>query len=279
MFEEQGKKHVDLGDLSPKQFQGWSMEGDDRLFDPETIFDYIDGAGEVYRAYGFRSLRARHFVKPDNPRIIADLFDMGSAADAFGVFTHNLEGQRVGIGRDSRYSGGLLSFWQDRFYVSLFAETETPFTKAALMELGAHISSAIPTVGEPPAIVSALPPQGLDRDGIRYMRSHLILNYHYFVAEENILGIDPDTEAVLGTYGKGEARFLLLMIRYPRPEEATCALAVFMREYMPDAAGKGVVRTENGRWTGASVKAERLAVVFDAPSPDVVRMMLAKALS
>jgi len=279
MSGEQGKKHVDLGDLLPKQFLGWSMEGDDRLFDPETIFDYIDGAGEVYRAYRFRSLRARHFVKPDNPRIIADLFDMGSAADAFGVFTHNLEGQCVGIGQDSRYSGGLLSFWKGRFFISLFAERETPLSEAALLDLGKKISSAIPTVGEPPDIVAALPPEGLERDGIRYMHSHLILNYHYFVAEENILGIDPDTEAVLGTYGKGEARFLLLMIRYPRPEEATCALAVFMREYMPDAAGEGIVRTENGRWTGVSVKANKLAIVFEASSSDVVRMMLAKTVS
>ncbi len=276
MSGDQEKRHMDTGDLLPERFLGWSREGGDRLFDPETIFDYIDGAGEVYRAYGFRSLRARHFVKPGNPRIIADLFEMDSASDAFGVFTHNLEGERAGIGQDSRYSGGLLSFWKDRFFVSLFAEAETPSAEAALKALGAHVASSIPGSGEPPAIVNELPPQGLDREGIRYMRSHMILNYHFFVAEENILGIDSETEAVLGTYGKGENRYYMLLIHYPRAEEASRALAAFLREYMPDAVEAGMVRTENGRWTGVSVKAKRLAVVFDAPSPETVRLMLAK---
>ena len=47
---------TDLGVLLPKEINGWSVTEEDRLFDPETIFDYINGAGEVYRAFNFKSL-------------------------------------------------------------------------------------------------------------------------------------------------------------------------------------------------------------------------------
>jgi hypothetical protein len=44
---------IDLGTLLPKEINGWSVSENDKLFDPETIFDYIDGAVDVYRAYNF----------------------------------------------------------------------------------------------------------------------------------------------------------------------------------------------------------------------------------
>ena len=40
-----------LGAGLPKQVSVWSAETDDRIYDSETIFGYIDGGAEVYRAY------------------------------------------------------------------------------------------------------------------------------------------------------------------------------------------------------------------------------------
>ncbi|MCK7482265.1 MAG: hypothetical protein M0C28_37800 [Candidatus Moduliflexus flocculans] len=92
---------------------------------PRPIFDYIDGAGEVYRSYNMRRLVARRFHKDGRPDIVVDAFDMGSAADAFGVFTHDLDGEDASIGQGSAYKAGLLSFWKDRYFLSVYAEEET----------------------------------------------------------------------------------------------------------------------------------------------------------
>lgn len=114
-------KQMELRDLLPMEIHGWKTAEEDREFNPETIFDYIDGAGEVYRAYNFEKLLSRHYFKKGQPEIFADVFDMGTPADAFGVFTHDLEGEDLGIGQGSTYNGGLLSFWKDRFFLSLYA--------------------------------------------------------------------------------------------------------------------------------------------------------------
>jgi hypothetical protein len=37
----------------PSQIGLWTAESKDRMYDRETIFSYIDGAGEVYRASAF----------------------------------------------------------------------------------------------------------------------------------------------------------------------------------------------------------------------------------
>jgi hypothetical protein len=265
---------IDLGTLLPKEINGWSVSENDKLFDPETIFDYIDGAGEVYRAYNFKSLLARHLSREGQPNIIADLFDMGSARDAFGIFTHSLEEEDVGIGQGATYMGGLLSFWKDRFFISLYSEEETPEAKEALFSLANRIASLIKDEGEIPGIVSLLPEENLERSKIRYFHNYIILNYHFFVADENILYLDQETDAALGLYQKDGVRSYLLLVRYPEEGRAKKAFDNFLAVYMPDVEDSSIVKTEDGQWTAARLNGDLLSVIFNARSESRAKEML-----
>jgi hypothetical protein len=75
---------------------------------------------------------------------------METSKDAFGVFTHDLEGEDARIGQGSTYNGGLLSFWKDRFFVSLYSEEETEDTRKALFALGEKVASSIKKEGKEP---------------------------------------------------------------------------------------------------------------------------------
>lgn len=257
---------IDLGALLPQEINGWNAAEEDKLFDGETIFDYIDGAGEVYRAFNFKSLLARQFSKEGQPNIIADLFDMGSAKDAYGIFTHGVEEEEIAIGQGATYAGGLLSFWKDRFFVSLYAEEETPEAKDTLFLLAKKVESSIKNEGKIPDIVSLFPPENLDRTRIRYFHNYIILNYHFFVADENILHLDQETDAALGVYKKDSESSYLLLVRYPEKQKAKKAYDSFLAVYMPDAENTNRVRTEEGKWTAARLDKNLLSIVFDAPS-------------
>jgi len=276
MTNTQDKNRGDLAGFAPEEINGWKAAQEDIIYDEITIFDYIDGAGEVYRAYQFKKLRARHFTKPESPDILVDLFDMGSSRNAYGVFTHNLEGERVGIGQGSTYESGLLSFWKGRYFVSLYAERETPESEKTVLELGRIISSRIPDKGPIPEIVSLLPEKGLDQSKVRYFYNPLILNYHFFISEGNLFQLNPETDAVLGAYGEEESRFWLLLVHYPDKKKARKVYRDFLRTYMPDSPPDlSMVRTENGKWTAAEIQEKRLAIVFEAPAKDKALKLLA----
>lgn len=250
-----------LASLIPVTAGPWLSEAD-QVFDAETVFDYIDGAGEVYRSYNMRRLVARRFHKDGKPDIVVDAFDMGSAEDAFGVFTHDLDGDDASIGQGSTYKAGLLSFWKDRYFVSVYAEEETPETKALVFELGRRIAAAVPGTGERPALLALLPPDGLEAGRVRFFHSHAVLNYHFFVAEADVLLLGPETDAVLAPYGPGR----LLVAAYGAPGAAARARDSFAAAYLPEAAASGALRTENGRWTAVRSEGDLVAVVFDAAS-------------
>ncbi len=274
-----------LVSLLPAEVAGWKAEGEDQVFDPETIFDYIDGAGEVYRSYNFRLLLSRRYRRDGAADLVADLFDMGSSRDAFGVFTHDLEGEDAGVGQGSTYKGGLLSFWRDRYFVSLYAEEESEETKKALFSLGENIAAAVGRDGRLPDLLELVPPDYRATRSVRYFHTHHILNYHFFVATENVLELGSDTEAVLAVRPRpGEAAApvraekgdgVLLIVEYPDGTGASASFSRFLEALMPDAAPKEgapsslrLVRTEDGRWAGAVLAGNVVAVVFQEPSED-----------
>ncbi|MBM3312006.1 MAG: hypothetical protein FJY80_10915, partial [Candidatus Aminicenantes bacterium] len=61
--------------LLPTAAAGWTAVPPDKVFQGDEIFDYIDGAGEVYRAYNFRTVVVRQYKQAGKPDLTADLFD------------------------------------------------------------------------------------------------------------------------------------------------------------------------------------------------------------
>jgi hypothetical protein len=71
----------------PAVVEGWAWDGQEAHYDARTVFDYIDGAGELYLAYGFEQLAVRRLEKADQPPLTIECYRMASAEGAFGVFS------------------------------------------------------------------------------------------------------------------------------------------------------------------------------------------------
>ena len=65
------------------------------------------------------------------------------------------------------------------------------------------------------------------------------------------------------------------MVRYPTAAAAEAAYGRFMAAYLPAAAGKDRMQTNDGRWTIARQRQAVLAVVIGAPSEAVGEALLA----
>lgn len=258
----------------PSAVMGWTIE-EDRAFDAETIFEYLDGAGEVYRSYNMKSVFARRFRKEGSPALVVDLFDMGTSEDAFGVFTHDLDGEDAGFGQGSTYKGGLLSFWKDRYFASIYAEEETPETKQALRGLAGKIDAAIGDVGAKPELISCLPAEGLEERSVRFFHNYSVLNYHFFLADENILRLDQKTSAALGFYGRRPARSAFLVVRYPEPGNAAAAYESFRRALIRGGGDAGA--SDDGTWTAVRRDGPLVLAVLKAPNRSFAEDQLRKA--
>jgi hypothetical protein len=258
----------------PPAIERWTVSEPSRLYSGRKIFDYMDGAGEVYLAYDFRELLVQRYACPDQEEILVEIFDMGSSRNAFGIFSYMKgRGPSVAVGQEGEYKSGLLCFWRDQYFVCIQIEKENEQAKSALLDLGKKISEAIHRDGDLPRILHYLPDVEYQAGTLRYFFRSEILNIHFYVADGNVLLLDGQTEAVLVRM-KSDRSYLLL-IEYPGPDQADSAYSNFLKLYMPDAKEAGIVKTENNKWTACVRHTAFVAVVFDAPSVGEARNHLA----
>ena len=246
------------------EVEGWKWDQKEMRYHSKTLFDYVDGAAELYLAYGFQNLTVRRFEKSNQPSITVEIYEMDSPEDAYGVFSFERQDEPAGVGQESEYGGGLLRFWKGRYFVSIYAEGEGKEVASAILQMGRDAAEGIPAAGPEPKLVRFVPGKGfgLVEKSLRYVKSHILLNQRFFIAHQNILNLNPKTEAVLAQYLRDQQKTQLLLVRYPGPREAEEAYRSFMKAYLPDARGSDRAKTEDQKWTIARQRDEFVLIVF-----------------
>ncbi|MCX6564013.1 MAG: hypothetical protein NTU60_10480 [Candidatus Aminicenantes bacterium] len=259
----------------PETIADWKKAGAPDLYTPENLSKYIDGGAELYLSYNFKNALSIKYKDAADNEIAVDIFDMGSGPDAFGVFAHSRESIDDRFGQGCEYAAGLLTFWKDRYYVSILAYPETAEKKEVVFKLGRTIAGAIKSEGALPPIIARLPAENLLPETVHYFHHYIWLNSFLFVSNENVLNIGNDTPAALGKYRQAGAAFFLLLVQYPDAAGAEAAGGQF-RQKLLDGAADGLRRTKEGRWTGLQRRGNLVSIVFNAPDTPTVRAIFAK---
>jgi len=263
----------------PRTVAAWSRGDSPRVLGPAEIFDYMDGAGELYLAYGLVRLDVYEYSSPTEPSITAEIYTLGSSDDAYGLLSLDWDGEPVpldpgwptGVPR-ALYGYGLLRGWSDDVYLRVLAASETPAARAAVLEIGRAVVRGRPS-GPPPALASAMPAtlgtgHALRADRTAFLRSHLVLNSIYFLGTENLLNLGADTEAVVASYRRPreEGTLHVLLVRYPSETAAGEALARFAASYLRRAVSGGATTTEHVEdgWLACRAYGRQVALVFGA---------------
>jgi hypothetical protein len=95
------------------------------IFNPDNLYEKIDGQADLYLSAGFQRLKSQSLVKADKPDLWVDLFvyDMGNALNAFAVFSmqRREECESVKLGQFSCSIEGALFLVHGPYYLEIIA--------------------------------------------------------------------------------------------------------------------------------------------------------------
>jgi hypothetical protein len=206
---------------------------------------------------------------------------MGSGEDAYGVLSVDPTGEHVEVGELARYGAGLLRFARGRWFVRVLAERETAETRAAVLAIGVEMADAIAGRSAPPDMLRLLPPDALQPDSATYFHTQVTLNQLYFLSNENLLSLGPETKAVMADYCAGEGEAKLLVVRYPSAARCSAARDALLEKYFECARPwpqPAITCIEDGGFAGVEARPPHLVAVFDAPSAASAEDLLVEAL-
>lgn len=148
------------------------------VYTPETLYEYNNGAAPGYIAHGFRKLvQARYVLESDEDAgAILDIYDMGSAGGAYGIYTAGRPRQVEpwAVGSEGYRFDTVAAAWKGAIYVHAEADTED----RPLLEMAEHLVAKVveQVPGEPglPAIATLMPREGMIRNSDRLIAKDLL---------------------------------------------------------------------------------------------------------
>jgi hypothetical protein len=294
----------------PKTVDAWTRPDSPRTITADTIFKYMNGAGELYIGYRFDHLEVFEYSSDNDNNILVELYYMQTSDDAFGLLSLDWGGEPIAFdgtqpiasaasARSSTtalYGAGLLRLRADNIYARVMAYRETPASKKAVLALGKAIAAGRKQPPQPELI--KIPARQIDsgwklrEDRLSYFRSYLVLNSIYYLSSDNILELDHSTEAVITPYenkissGAGDRkRCQFLLVKYGNHELARKALQHFHNVYLPDHKKEftqnseskipDLFKLEDG-WLGVKQINNYLAIVFECPDRESAVQIIVK---
>jgi hypothetical protein len=243
---------------------GWSRLETPRTFTVDTLYDLVDGQADAFFAYGFDQAALGRYGGPDTASLRIEIFRLASPADAYGLFSVSLAGQRVVVGAEGDTDPGRrLAFWQDRYYVRI--QAAQPLPDDTLLAFGRTLSRALPEGSAPPALVGRLPAAGLEPRSARFFRQEISIQSWLWLGGDNRLGLSAATSGVLADYGMNGQPARLLLVVYPAADQAEAA-----RRALEGGAVEGLLV--------AGVKDATLGAVFGTADSGLAGILLEEAL-
>jgi hypothetical protein len=156
--------------------KNWEKPTDIQKYDAGNLWDYINGAADLYHKYHFKSLQVGDY-KMGTEYITVEIYDMKTQNNAFGIYSAeratNVEFLKIGA--EAYLGKGILNMLYGPYYIKIFSNyTEAPFT-----ELAAAITEAFFACTAMPYELDAFPQKNKVNHSEKFIAS-AFLGLSYF---------------------------------------------------------------------------------------------------
>jgi hypothetical protein len=166
---------LDLAAMFP-ELEGWSKDGATEQFEPDNLYEHINGAAENFLAYGFERLAVQNYANRERQALTAEIYFHGTPENAFGIYGSEkpLAGDYLAIGGEGYAEEGVLNFISDAYYVKLNGFDLGLAGAGTLKSLAEKIARAVNGTNALPPALAAFPATGRIARSERYFAGNFL---------------------------------------------------------------------------------------------------------
>lgn len=140
-------------------------------FYSSDLYRYIDGGAEAYHMFDLVAMVHCEY-KPKDAEVTVDVYDMGTALNAFGIYSaeRSPDYHFIPAGAEGYIDENILRFLQGPFYVKLSAFSDKLKTKPILESFAGDISRRIGQGKSLPAALALFPERNLVARSQKYVK-------------------------------------------------------------------------------------------------------------
>ncbi len=153
---------------------GWTIKEEIEIFNPENLFDRINGSAPLFIENNFREMTSMEYLK-DNDYITIQAYRHATPEDAFGMYASERSSdlQFIPIGGEAQGDNTNLYFYAGNIYVKMWISSAENNTRT-LRTIGRALATKIDPNAGYPAIFKAFPVENKQAYSEAYITSNYI---------------------------------------------------------------------------------------------------------
>jgi hypothetical protein len=155
--------------------EGWSISGKVEVFDPENLFERINGAAPLFLENNFREMTSLEYIKDDD-YITVQAYRHATPEDAFGMYAseRSSELQFLPVGGEAQGDEGGIYFFAGNIYVKMWSSATGKEIFDMLRQIAGALAGKIAPDAAYPAVIKAFPEDGKVLHTEAYITSNYI---------------------------------------------------------------------------------------------------------
>ncbi len=168
------------GNIFPK-IKGWEVKADDVVYGKMNLWEYINGAADMYLAYDFMDLNIAEYTNEQEHSVKVEIYRHSSFENAFGIYTAErmVNYNFIDIGIQGYTESDILNFLTGEFYVKLASSGKPGIEQSALFEIAKKVESSLGTENRWPGVINLFPAEGKLANSEKYIARDF-LGYSFF---------------------------------------------------------------------------------------------------
>jgi hypothetical protein len=163
---------------------GWKPTAEVETYSPTTLYEYIDGAADLYLAYDFEELKVADFKSEKKGAVTLEIYRLHSPTDAFGIYSQERlpASNYISIGAQGYIDKNMLNFIAGPYYVKINSFDTGAEDQKILLAFAGKTAESLEK-GEQkaglPRLLAAFPEEGKVKNSEKYI-SKKFLGYSFF---------------------------------------------------------------------------------------------------
>lgn len=207
----QGSEKVDLF----PELKGWELKVRDKVYEPDNLWDIINGAADSYLSYDFEKLYVADYTNSQDHHIKVYAFRHSSPVNAFGIYSQerSLDYEFLDIGTQGFESSGALYFIKGNYYIQIKTNDKPAYGQ--LKALAKKIDQELKEPSQLPEVLDLFPEKGK----VPYSEKYIARNF---------LGYSYLHSAFIADYKKGDDHFRVFVIATDAQEDRNEMLSAYL---------------------------------------------------
>ncbi len=216
--------------LTLPELSGWKFEGKPQKFSPQTLFEYIDGAADLYLDYEFQELTVVEYKGEKKAEVTVEVYRLQDPAQAFGIYSQERlpDARFVDLGAQGYYEPGVLNFLNGPFYVKISGLNMGEDEERILLAMAGKIAEILGEKSSLPSILASFPTEGKKKNTEKFI-------------SKNFLGYSFFHSAYTADYESAGKKFKVFVIQGKNPEDCRGMLGKYFQR-----TGKETPRISEG---------------------------------